>query len=43
MTWSKRTKRDRWRLRKTQNNPPHGKVKSFEELAEEAGKDKNGK
>jgi len=38
MTWSKKHKSRQWRIRKNQNNPPHGRVKSFEELAEEAGK-----
>lgn len=43
MTWSKQTKQTRWRQRKRQNNPPHGNVKSFEQLAEEAGKEEKGK
>ncbi len=38
MTWSKQTKERMWRARKNQNNP-HGKIKSLDQLAEEAGKE----
>lgn len=37
MTQSKRQKEREWKERKQSQNP-HGKVKSFEQLAEEAGK-----
>lgn len=38
MTQSKRQQERQWTVRKQSQNP-HGKVKSFEQLAEEAGKD----
>ena len=38
MTRSKSTKERQWKSRKQAQNPPHGKVKSFEQLAEEVGK-----
>ncbi|WP_245831834.1 DUF6254 family protein [Oceanobacillus senegalensis] len=37
MTSSKSQKERQWRARKNAKNP-HGKVKSFEQLANEAGK-----
>lgn len=37
MSRPKSRKERQWRARKNSNNP-HGKVKSFEQLAEEAGK-----
>lgn len=40
MSWSKGTEERQWRSRKDQQKP-HGKVKSFEQLAKEAGKDGN--
>lgn len=40
MTRSKGQKERQWKARKNANNP-HGKVKSFEELADEAGKNEN--
>jgi len=40
MTQSQSQRERQWRERKQEQNP-HGKVKSFEQLAEEAGK--NGK
>jgi hypothetical protein len=39
MTQSKSEKERQWEARKESQNP-HGKVKSFEQLAEEAGKGK---
>jgi hypothetical protein len=36
MSQSKRQEERQWTVRKQSQNPPHGKVKSFEELAEEA-------
>jgi len=39
MTQSKSRKEREWRARKNAKNP-HGKVKSLEQLAEEAGKEK---
>ncbi len=39
MTQSKSQKEREWRARKNAKNP-HGKVKTFEQLAEEAGKNK---
>ncbi|MCB5936725.1 DUF6254 family protein [Caldibacillus thermoamylovorans] len=38
MTKSKKTKERMWQARKNQNNP-HGKIKSLDQLAEETGKD----
>ncbi|MFC4560005.1 DUF6254 family protein [Virgibacillus kekensis] len=38
MSRSKGQKERNWRARKNAKNP-HGKVKSFEQLAEEAGKE----
>lgn len=35
MTQSKRQQERQWNVRKQSQNPSHGKVKSFEELAEE--------
>ncbi|MCA1029453.1 DUF6254 family protein [Bacillus timonensis] len=43
MTQSKRQKERQWNVRKQSQNPPHGKVKSFEELAEEVTPDTKGK
>ncbi|WP_222928834.1 DUF6254 family protein [Neobacillus piezotolerans] len=40
MTQSKRQKERQWAARKEEQNP-HGKVKSFEQLADEAGKGGN--
>ncbi|MFD2043009.1 DUF6254 family protein [Ornithinibacillus salinisoli] len=40
MTESKSQKERQWRSRKNAKNP-HGKVKTFEQLADEAGKDEN--
>nr|WP_235848556.1 DUF6254 family protein [Litchfieldia alkalitelluris] len=40
MSHSKREKERLWRERKQEQNP-HGKVKTFEQLAEEAGKNEN--
>lgn len=37
MTWSKKTKERMWHARKNANHP-HGKIKSLNQLAEEAGK-----
>ncbi|MGM9926022.1 MAG: DUF6254 family protein [Bacillus sp. (in: firmicutes)] len=39
MTQSKRRQESQWASRK-QSQQPHGKVKSFEQLSEEAGKTK---
>lgn len=39
MTQSKRQKERQWETRKESQNP-HGKVKSYEQLAEEAGRAK---
>ncbi|WP_231514786.1 DUF6254 family protein [Oceanobacillus salinisoli] len=38
MTQSKRQRERQWKGRKQSQNP-HGNVKSFEQLADEAGKD----
>ncbi|MGX1900112.1 DUF6254 family protein [Thermolongibacillus altinsuensis] len=38
MTQSKRQKERQWKVRK-QSQKPHGKVKSFEELAKEEGRE----
>ncbi|MFC3884384.1 DUF6254 family protein [Bacillus songklensis] len=35
MSQSKRQQERQWTVRKQSQNPPHGKVKSFEELAED--------
>lgn len=37
MTTSNRTDKEQWKARK-QSQHPHGKVKSFDQLANEAGK-----
>lgn len=42
MTQSQRERERLWRERKQEQNP-HGKVKSFDQLAEEAGKTAKGK
>ncbi|MFS0861830.1 DUF6254 family protein [Fredinandcohnia sp. 179-A 10B2 NHS] len=39
MSQSKRQEERQWTVRKQSQNP-HGKVKSFDELADEAGKNK---
>lgn len=39
MTQSKRQEERQWKVRKQSQNP-HGKVKSFDQLADEAGKNK---
>ncbi|MEC2077339.1 DUF6254 family protein [Metabacillus fastidiosus] len=40
MTQSQRQQERQWKTRK-QTQKPHGKVKSFEELAEDAGKNRS--
>lgn len=40
MTQSKSQEERQWTVRKESQNP-HGKVKSFDQLAEEAGKNKS--
>ncbi|MCU9612653.1 DUF6254 family protein [Caldibacillus lycopersici] len=40
MAWSKGTEERQWKSRKQAKNP-HDKVKSYKQLAEEAGKDEN--
>ncbi|HEY9577663.1 MAG TPA: DUF6254 family protein [Pseudobacillus sp.] len=42
MSHSKRQEERQWRERKQSQNP-HGKVKTFEQLAEDAGKDEKRK